>query len=294
MSVSGGYLLGSPLATLPRDLKKAARTLGEDEARFLVDMYYGIQDFRIHSNNQVSAILRAAKEVEGEDEPVIEPHETLGFFYSQFRELEHQIHASLDAYSMADPMGEWVRGHHGVGPVIAAGLISNIDITKSPHVSSLWRFAGLAPGQKLVKGQPRDWNARLKVLMWRLGDSFIKHKGAEACYYGHLYDSQKTTLIRRNEAGEFAETAKQILAEKQFRRDTKAKTAYEEGKLPDAHITARARRYAVKRFLSHYWVAAYRLHYGVEPPEGLWIVEYGGHPATAIIPSPIPYPPLPA
>jgi hypothetical protein len=38
----------------------------------------------------------------------------------------------------------------GIGPVIAAGLLANIDITKAPTAGHIWRFAGLDPSSKWV------------------------------------------------------------------------------------------------------------------------------------------------
>ena len=49
-----------PLTRLTKDLKVAAITLSDDEARFLVDYYYITQEDRKRSNSQV----RALKETE--------------------------------------------------------------------------------------------------------------------------------------------------------------------------------------------------------------------------------------
>src|SRR5215213_10490270 len=46
----------SPVTRLSRDLVQAATTLTEDEARYLVDAYYLMQDDRKRAHNQVKAI----------------------------------------------------------------------------------------------------------------------------------------------------------------------------------------------------------------------------------------------
>lgn len=268
-----------PIRRLTRDLKKASSTLGRDEARFLVDIYYGIQDFRIQASNQVRSITRA-------DDENPEPHETLQFFGDQFNQLEKDIRNALDSYSASSELGAWAREHTGVGPVIAAGLLAHIDIEKAPYASSIHRFAGLLPDQKKVKGKKRDWNAQLKVLTWKLGDSFVKQSGRESCYYGHLYRERKAFEVERDKQGYNAQTAKRTLEEKQI-RDPETRRIYESGHLPDGRLDMRARRYAVKRFLVHYYEAAYWLHYGTEPPHP-WIEEHGGHRHIEI--SPVPYP----
>ena len=38
----------------------------------------------------------------------------------------------------------------GIGPVIAAGLLANIDIKQAPTVGHIWRFAGLDPTNKWI------------------------------------------------------------------------------------------------------------------------------------------------
>lgn len=253
-----------PLQRLTKDTRKAAITLSAQEARYLVDTYYSLQKFRIETSNQVFALNQSE-----------EPHDTLGFFFGQFKVLEGDIQKALDTYSAAQPLGEWARLHVGVGPVIAAGLLAHIPIEKTPSVSSLWRFAGLAPGQRYVKGEKRDWNAGLKVLCWKLGDSFVKQSGREQCYYGHLYLQRKIFEGQRNEAGGNAEAAAKQLKEKQI-RDAKLKKTLEGGKLPEGQLLMRARRYAVKRFLAHYWQQAYWFHYGTEPPRA-YVFEHMGH-----------------
>jgi len=269
-----------PVARLERDIKKAASTLGRDEARFLVDTYYSLQDFRIQSANQVRSIVQAENKEE--------PHATLLFFGEQFATMEKQVQSSLDTYSNAQPLGKWAREHVGVGPVIAAGLLAHIDIEKAASASAIWRYAGLAPGQKKVKGVKRDWNASLKVLAWKLGDSFVKQSGREGCYYGHLYRERKEFEVERDVAGYNAETARKTLEEKNI-QDKATKATYESGHLPDGRLDMRARRFAVKRFLAHYFEAAWWLHYGTEPPNP-YVQEHLGHVHIESCPIPMPKP----
>jgi hypothetical protein len=181
---------------------------------------------------------------------------------------------SLDQYSLSVPLGEWARGTVGVGPVIAAGLLTHIDITKAKTAGAIWRFAGLDPTIKWEKGQKRPYNARLKVLCWKLGDSFVKFSGHERSLYGRLYRERKSYELRRDEEGGNAETAAQTLAERNF-RDKETRKIYESGHLPAGRIDQRARRWAVKLYLAHYHEAAYRLHYGERPPKPFAIEQMG-------------------
>lgn len=238
---------------LSRDLRKAAKTLSDIEARFLVDAYYQMQDQRIRSNNQLRSM--------GE-----EPHDVLTWFGAQSEVLEDQVRGALDVYSHNHAVGTWLRGVKGVGPVIAAGLLAHIDINKAPTVGHIWRYAGLDPTSKWEKGKKRPWNASLKVLCWKLGESFVKVSGREDAYYGKLYKERKELETASNEKLAFVSQAQEILATKKIGKDTDAYKAYAIGKLPPAHIHARSKRYAVKQFLADLHHEMYVTILKKEPP----------------------------
>jgi hypothetical protein len=240
------------LSRLPADLRQAASSLGEGEARFLVDTYYQLQDFRKATGNQRRSLTESA-----------EPHETISFFYGQFDALEKQIKGALDVYSAADPLGEWARRQVGIGPVIAAGLLAHIDFTV-PTVGHIWRFAGLDPTVRWEKSKRRPWNAELKTLCWKIGDSFVKFSGREDCFYGQHYRQRKVYEVERDERGGNAETAAQTLKDRQI-RDAETRRVYESGRLPAGRLDLRARRWAVKLFLAHLWEEGYRQRTGNEP-----------------------------
>jgi hypothetical protein len=50
-----------PLVRLSKDTKEAATKIGIDEARFLVDMYYIIQEHRVATNNQEIALGKSGE-----------------------------------------------------------------------------------------------------------------------------------------------------------------------------------------------------------------------------------------
>lgn len=230
------------LQRLAKDVKTAAVTLTEAEARFLVDTYYTLQGNRVAAGEQIRSLKKSE-----------EPHLAIAWFGGQMEALENQIKSVLDAYSASQPLGAWARSIVGVGPVIAAGLLAHIDLTKAPTVGHIWRFAGLDPTVKWKKKTKRPWNASLKVLCaYKLGESFVKFHNHPDDIYGKFYAKRKEEEIARNEAGLNAEAAKIALESKKWRDDTTAKTCYLAGKFPPARIHARARRYAVKLFLAHY------------------------------------------
>lgn len=262
---------------LNKDLREAAATLSYDEARFLVDEYYITQKNRIREDAQVRA-LTAAKE----------PNRLIDWFGNQSRFLEGQLKAALDRYTRVHPAAKWARSVKGVGPVIAAGLVAHIDIHKAATASQIWSFAGLNPTAVWAKGQKRPWNAKLKTLCWKLGMSFIKVSNREDAVYGKVYRERKDYEIARNDRGENADKAANVLATRKVDTSTDAykwlagcyplgtqallakmlpspatdranhlasvlaAPGTYPGMLPVGQIDARARRYAVKRFLAHF------------------------------------------
>lgn len=233
-----------PISRLTRDLREAARTLSDDEARFLVDAYYAMQRDRIRAAHQ-ERTLHVNKE----------PHDVMSWLMGQRTTLEGEIRKALDAYSDAKLVGKWARSITGIGPVIAAGLLANIDIKQAPTVGHIWRFAGLDPTRTWNKGEKRPWNGSLKRLCWLIGESFVKVSGLESDTYGQVYKARKDLENERNDALAFKEQAEASLKAKRFGADTQARKHYEAGKLPPARIHLRAERYAVKLFLSHlHWV----------------------------------------
>lgn len=240
---------------LNKDLRKAVVTLSDREARYLVDLYYQMQDNRKRGDNQTRAMTESG-----------EPHGVISWVAVQSETLETRVKQLLDSYSRSKPIGKWARGICGIGPVIAAGLMAHIDITKAPTVGHIWRFAGLDPTQKWEKGQKRPWNASLKVLCWKIGESFVKVSGNDRDVYGKVWLRRKEEEQAKNEAGAFADQAKAVLEARRIGKETEAYKHYSGGKLPPAHIHARAKRYAVKLFLSHWHERAYEFHFGTKPP----------------------------
>lgn len=231
------------LKQLRKDLIEASETLGPREIRYLVDVYYQLQEYRKRASNQGRASAEA--------EPKPEPIGAVILLLDQFRGMENAIKSALDKWTDEHPMGEWAKAHVGVGPVIAAGLIAHIDPERAKTAGAVWRFAGLDPTLEWKKGQKRPYNARLKVLSWKLADSFKKQKGREGCFYGHEYERQKLVYVERNERGDYEERAKETLTTRNL-GDNVTRKAYERGRLPDGRVDQMAMRWAAKLFLSHF------------------------------------------
>jgi hypothetical protein len=167
-------------------------------------------------------------------------------------------------------------------------------------VGKLWRFAGLDPTVTWSKGQRRPWNASLKTLCWKAGESFVKQSAHEEDVYGKLYIQRKQIELRHNLAGDYTDAAIAALLRRRFGNDTDARVWYEGrltadaatkyyatpserrmglakklagdvgsgvAMLPPAHIHARSKRWAVKIFLAHWHAVAHRAHFGTDAPK---------------------------
>lgn len=244
-----------PIAKLTKDLKQASYLMTNQEARYLVDSYYQMQENRKRADNQIRSFSDSN-----------EPHDVIAWLSENSHSLENQIKNALDVYSLSSEVGRWSRSITGIGPVIAAGLLAHIDITKAPTVGHIWRFAGLDPTCEWKKGERRPWNAALKTLCWKIGESFVKVCNNKNDVYGKYYLERKQQELLKNEAGEFEQQAKEKLSKFNIGKSTDAYKWYSEGKLPPAHIHARAKRYALKLFLSHWHEVAYKDYYKKDPP----------------------------
>jgi hypothetical protein len=261
-----------PVDRLTKDLLQATKTLSPNEARYLVDAYYSVQEYRKAANNQVLAMSKSE-----------EPCETLTWLFRQMETLEKQIQRALNAWTDSLPEGVWAKSIKGVGPVISAGLAAHIDIGKAPTVGHIWRFAGLDPTSEWGKGEKRPWNADLKTLCWKIGECFVKVSGYEDDYYGKVYISRKQWEVAQNEAGAYAAQAASVLVKKNIGKETEAFKHYSAGRLPPAHVHARSKRYAVKLFLSHYQLVSWYVAHEELPPKP-YAIEHKGH--AHIIPPP--------
>lgn len=228
-----------------------------------MDLYYRYQEHRIALAGQQRSLEAAGK-----------PYDIVAHFAAQMKTLERQMTSILDVFTDSSEVGQWSRAQVGVGPIIAAGLLAHIDIEQAPTVGHIWRFAGLDPTVKWEPKTRRPWNADLKVLCWKLGDSFVKVSGKENAIYGHYYRQRKEQEVRKNEAGDFATQAQDTLENRNI-RDIATRRIYDEGKLPPGRLELRARRWAVKLFLSHWHDVAYRERFGEAPPLPYPIVHLG-------------------
>lgn len=296
--------LVEPVRRISRDMVKAMRQSGggitDTEARFFVDLYYAMQEQRVRINNQVKGLDRDASKSGN----VAEPHDGLSWTLIQFETLENSVKKMLEIYSESHPMSWFFDQTVGIGPVLAAGLMAHIDIHQAPTVGHIWNFAGLNPDVTWDKGQKRPWNTPLKTLCWKIGESFVKVVNKPGAFYGKVYADRKAREWELNLNGAFADQAARKLDTTKIGKTTdafqwyagkvdpqKVRDAFENDPtlpvvtkligdagipmLPPAHIQSRAKRYAVKLFLSHLHECWYSQEVGV--PAKPFAIAIQGH-----------------
>lgn len=276
-----------PNFRMSRDLKLAAATMTPDQARYLVDTYYMMQKPRVRSGNQVKALQKLG-----------EPHACVEWTRDNAHTLEKQVSAALRVYANSKPIGVWAQGIVGVAHVLAAGLMAHIDLSVL-YAGQIWQFAGLNPGVTWEKGKKRPWNASLKTLCYKVGESFVKVQNRDGDFYGQIFAEHKRKLWQQNLNGEFVDAAAKRATE--VNKSTEAYKWYtgkfsganfdgdfisgipaEKGvkglpMLAAAHIHARARRATVKLFLSHFHAVGHLMLTGNLPPKPYAIQHLGHH-----------------
>lgn len=274
------YEDGKFLFPLWKNLSKDVRALAVDfdrsSVRELVSLYYRLQDNRIASAAQTRELQKNES-----------PHELMEYLSVQLSTMEKSLKYPLQRFAQSYAVGNWALSQYGIGPVITAGLISHIDIERAPTAGSVWRYAGVDPTAKWEKGKKRPFNAELKTLVWKVGQSFMKFSGKDECFYGKLYKQDKERRIAMNEAGHFADKAKAILTEKEWKRDNVTRRRLKDGFLPDGQIDAQARRFAAKIFLSHFHAVWFEDHYN-RPAPTPYTIAHMGHVHEIKIPNYIP------
>lgn len=181
-----------------------------------------------------------------------------------------------------DPSQKWLGREKGgkilrelgVDKSLSSDQVVELSNLSGYHVTKLMNVweNGIEIGGKRTKGKKgilnllslRPWNNRAKVLCYHAGELFVKTQNSDDSIYGKHFSIYRKRLDDLNDQGAFEKTAEE--RSKQVGKDTDAYKAYSIGKLPKGHLHARARRWIVKIFLSHFHTVCYRDYYQEEPP----------------------------
>lgn len=265
-------LMLDSIQRLSDDIARSAAIISPKQVRYLISSYYSLQKIRI------SAGLRAKSL-----ETVGEPASVMRYIENEMLSMERQMSRALSWYTKEKSIAIWMESITGIGAVLAAGLLSYIDWENTTSPSRIYAYAGLDPHTSWVRGEKRPWNVNLKVLCYKIGESFVKMQSRKNDFYGHFFAYRKAIEWNRNLRGELSEQASKSIKAKSFDESgysffwysgrVSAKWSVQllnSGEnfplklpsealdkldsipmLPPAHIHARARRWAVKLFIAH-------------------------------------------
>lgn len=298
---------------LDKDIRSAARELSPGDIRVLVDHYYALQDLRLQVEGKTRAVVQERDEGSAFVVQTMlvrqrKLEDTVKGALASWVSAESERHP--------DGPTAWAFSQRGIGPVLATALAAYLpgierlsdgepgadraseetgwertrmktkdgEIIEGwkrprsvpPTVGHWWRFAGLDPTLAWGKGEKRPWNADLKVLCYKIGESFVKVSGQENAFYGQLYAERKAFEVEKDLRGDNAESAAKCLANgKRYAAGQKA--VYESGHLPQIQLHRRATRWVAKIFLAHYHEVAYFAEHRKPSPNPYVLDHVPGH-----------------
>ena len=176
------------------------------------------------------------------------------------RTKENKFKKLMQSYIEQEPIyDKWLKNIKGISTLNTANLLQYFGYCeKAKHCSSLWKYAGLhvvngkAPklsmygkGKEVETGL--DYNPKLRMLMYRVGDSFVKQRTPK---YRDIYDREKA---KQWKLGDYDEK-KNVMRNKDVEGSPQSK----------GHADNRARRKMVKRFLADFYEQCLLIR-GIEP-----------------------------
>ena len=147
--------------------------------RLRVRYFYDMQKQRMAADNRDQSVLREKGAEHAEADLSEDDQNFLGLIGKQLLGLEKHIEKDLKVHVKRHVMGKWLMSQRGVGHVIAAVLISEVNPHIATNISKLWKYAGLATfegrADRPTKGQKLSYNPFLKTKCLKvLADGLIK------------------------------------------------------------------------------------------------------------------------
>jgi len=194
-----------------------------DRLRVLVSTFEDLQKDRIRLEGRIRSLGTQMKETYFEE------------LARDVRSLEESVAKEIAVELEGDPIyTAYLKRIKGVGPVLAGYLIAYLC---RPRVAKIWRksrsvelpkyakvleekkdyvvvelppvcevagnpsklhkYAGLAPGSKLSRGERVGYNPKVKTLMWKILMQFLKAGAKTRCKYAELFNQVKQEYAQR-------------------------------------------------------------------------------------------------
>ena len=189
----------------------------------MLRVYVDLRD-RIIMKGRIAFQNRAYAIQQGRDQSSPDVEAQIHYWLGRFEEDEKVIDKTIKALAKGEPIVRELVKIKGISFMLAAKLVSMIDISKADSISALWRYSGFAvidgSAERKRKGERLHYNQRLKVVCYLIGASFIRTKAP----YSKIY------------------------------YDEKVKYQNKHSDWTPLHIHRAAMRKMIKIFLSHLWL----------------------------------------
>lgn len=123
------------------------KSVDKNDIKTMVKLFYETQRLRIIANGTVTAGTKNNEEaiVDAFAEDVLD-----------YKKIEKNISNQLQAICKSQEVGRWLLSIKGIGPVLAAGLLSYFDITKAEYASAFISYAGLNDNNRPWLGREKS------------------------------------------------------------------------------------------------------------------------------------------
>jgi len=208
------------------------------------------------------------------------------------REITEKVEKLAKAHPLWEEFGSQVKG---LGPILLAKVMAEVitfggrAIDRFPNVSKLWKYFGLAPGQRVKRGERGGYRKRAKSVAWLVARNILMAQGPggrrkrEPGEWYRLYEQYRGYEEQKNKEGirlAPRDCAGFLLAEPvgKFEAGTMIRKTEATGKkgkggnfaeflaecekvgaksvrvrLTDKHMHAKAVRKLMKRFVALFW-----------------------------------------
>jgi len=164
----------------------------DGDFRTSVKSYYDYQAMRVRMGNRLKMKKDGEEQVIPEGQEHVISEKVTEVFHELYQNAE-LMEAAIEKYIKKELKSypvytQFLKDVKGVGPMMAAVIISEYDITIATTVSKMWAFTGVAPGRdRLKKGEKAPFNTWLRAKMCGvLGSSFLKCKSPYSEYYYNM------------------------------------------------------------------------------------------------------------
>jgi hypothetical protein len=214
-------------------------------------LFQAVQERESAQKNRVAYELRIQAVERGDDTASDILLRRWKSWHDRFEEHENIASEEIKELALDFQIIEIMCGVKGVGTMLAAKLVSQIDIERAKTVSALWRYCGYGCDENGERDRPKK------------GEKLVYNKKAKAIM--HLIGVQ---LLRKGPYRQIYENAREKYETEQ-RFDDSGK------EWTKGHYHMAALRKVKKLFLAHLWEVWRELE-GL-PIRPAYILEHGGH-----------------